>query len=174
MTDTLGDEVQSVLKGAGDHIRSNRPDEVRRAQHLRNLESMAKRLAADLETRRTTYTQKLEEDESSAIDARWAELTANPGFIRANTEQKAHQQTFESLRQSNGGAFPKNLSPVLYVIPLILVGVAEWYVNFSTFAAIFVPVFASGSTASPAARCKNRGRGGSYCPSSSELASAWC
>jgi hypothetical protein len=32
------------------------------------------------------------------------------------------------------------------VIPLILVGVAEWYVNFSTFAAIFIPVFAIAGT----------------------------
>ena len=46
----------------------------------------------------------------------------------------------------NGGAYPKNISPVLYVLPLILVGIAEWYVNFSTFAAMFIPLFAVAGT----------------------------
>ena len=58
-----------------------------------------------------------------------------------------------NLRQINGGAYPKNISPVLYVVPLILVGVAEWYVNFATFAEIFIPVFAIAGTLLVAAAC---------------------
>ena len=38
------------------------------------------------------------------------------------------------------------MSPVLYVIPLVLVGLAEWYVNFATFEATFIPVFAIAGT----------------------------
>jgi hypothetical protein len=45
-----------------------------------------------------------------------------------------------------GGAYPRNISPVIYGAPLILVGIAEWYVNFSTFSEIFIPVFAIAAT----------------------------
>jgi hypothetical protein len=66
--------------------------------------------------------------------------------VRANVEQKARDQTFQELRQVNGGGYPKNLSPVLYVIPLFGVGIAEWYVNLSTFMAKFVPLVAGAGT----------------------------
>jgi hypothetical protein len=93
-----------------------------------------------------SYRAELQADEDRALDVRWADLNQDPRFLRANAVQKATQQTFDSLRQANGGAFPRDISPVLYVIPLILVGVAEWYVNYSTFASIFVPVFAIAGT----------------------------
>jgi hypothetical protein len=35
--DTLGDEVEEVLKGASEYVRSNRPDVKRRDYHLRNM-----------------------------------------------------------------------------------------------------------------------------------------
>ena len=64
-------------------------------------------------------------------------------------EKRAQSKTqltrhFEMLRM--GGAYPRNISPVIYGAPLILVGIAEWYVNFSTFSEIFIPVFAIAAT----------------------------
>ncbi len=50
------------------------------------------------------------------------------------------------MRRVNGGGFPRNIPSALYIIPLVLVGIAEWYVNFSTFAAMFIPVFAISAT----------------------------
>ena len=145
-TDTLADEVQSILKSATDFLRVNRPDDKRRRGHLANLESIEERLRADIHERQTTYTDELQTNEDEAIGAEWRELNEDRRFIRINTEQKARQQTFEELRQINDGEYPRNISPVLYVIPLIGVGVAEWYVNISTFMARYVPLVAGAGT----------------------------
>jgi hypothetical protein len=88
----------------------------------------------------------LQGQEEHEIDAKWAELNQNPAFLRANAQQNAQQAKFDNLRQVNNGAYPRNLSPVLYVIPLLLVGIAEWYVNFSTFATLFIPAVAIAGT----------------------------
>jgi hypothetical protein len=145
-TNTLGDEVSDILRGASDYIRSNRPDERRQQFHMRNLQSAEARVAAEIKERETGYKEQLQAKESADLDALWEALNRNPRFQRASAHQKACQETFEDLRQVNGGAFPKNISPVIYVIPLIGIGVAEWYVNFSTFAARFIPVFAISGT----------------------------
>lgn len=135
-----------VLRDATGFLRSKQPKSELRQQHLRNLEAVGRRLATDIEERSTRYLAKLEGDEKAEIDEQWAQLNSKPQFIKANTEKQSHLQIFNQLRQINGGAYPKNISPVLYVVPLILVGVAEWYVNFATFAEIFIPVFAIAGT----------------------------
>lgn len=140
--DTLAEDVQGVLKGAADFLRLGRGDERLRAFHLTKLQTLENRLEHEIDNRSTAYLSQIDADEQREIEATWHQLSSDPKFIRQNTEQKAHQQTFDHLRQTNGGKFPRNISPVLYVIPLILIGVAEWYVNFSTFAATFVPVVA--------------------------------
>jgi hypothetical protein len=120
-------------------------DELRQS-HLRDLDAVGIRLSREIGERRTNYVVQLESDERTEIDNQWAQLNAKPQFTQVNKERQTGQQIFESLRQINGGAYPRNLSPVLYVIPLVLVGLAEWYVNFATFAAIFIPVFAIAGT----------------------------
>jgi hypothetical protein len=145
-TDTLGDEVQAVLKGAVDFLRLNRSDDRKRRGHLTNLESMEARLRADIQERETTYADELQSKEDSEIDAEWRELNEDRRFVRINTEQKGRQQTFEDLRQINDGEYPKDISPVIYIIPLIGVGIAEWYVNISTFSARYVPLVAGAGT----------------------------
>lgn len=145
-TDTLADEVQAALKSAADAMRSSRPDDRRRKGLLTNLKSLDERLRADIEERGSGYSQELLAREDDEINARWRELNEDQRFVRANTEQKARQQTFERLRQVNDGAYPRNMSPVVYALPLIAVGLAEWYVNLSTFAARFVPLVAGAGT----------------------------
>jgi hypothetical protein len=115
-------------------------------QHLRDLLNAEQRLSSDIHERQNSYKDLLQRQEAHEIDAKWAELNQKPAFLRANARQKAQQGKFDNLRQVNGGAYPRNLSPVLYVIPLVLVGIAEWYVNFSTFAAIFIPAVAIAGT----------------------------
>lgn len=145
-TDTLGDEAQTALKSALDFIRLNRPDDRRRRGHLVNLESIEERLRADIDERETSYADELQSKEDAEIDSKWRELNEDQRFVRVSTEQKARQQTFESLRQVNDGAYPSNISPVIYVVPLIAIGIAEWYVNLSTFTARFVPLVAAAGT----------------------------
>lgn len=144
--DTLGDDVQGIVRGATDFLHSSPDDSKLRQYHLRNLEGMERRLEADIQERSTKYLSELQASERAEIDDRFGQLNSNPRFLRANAEQRADQQKFDGLRQINGGGFPWNISPVFYVCPLIAIGIAEWYVNFETFAAIFIPVFAIAGT----------------------------
>jgi hypothetical protein len=145
-TDTLGSEAQAVLKSAAELIRTNRPDDKRRRNLLIGLENMEQRLRSDVQERETSYDNDLRSKEDAEIDDRWRELNDNPRFVRVNSEQKSRQETFEDLRKVNDGGYPRNISPVLYVVPLILIGIAEWYVNLSTFMARFVPLVAGAGT----------------------------
>jgi hypothetical protein len=144
--DTLGGDIQRVLRNAQTFLSSKQKNPAQRQAYLKDLETTGRRLYKEIEERRTDYIAQLESDEKAEIDNQWAQLNSEPRFIQANKERQTALQIFENLRQANGGAYPKNLSPVLYVVPLIFVGVAEWYVNFATFAAIFIPVFAIAGT----------------------------
>jgi hypothetical protein len=145
-TDTLSEEAQSGLKAANQILRSKRVDTDARHQSILRLKNLDGRLCDDIEVRQTDYLAELQEKEESEINAKWAQLNNSAKFARANAEQKARDQTFQDLRQVNGGAYPRNLSPVLYVIPLLGIGIAEWYVNLSTFMAKFVPLVAGAGT----------------------------
>jgi hypothetical protein len=144
--DTLGEEVQKVLRGATGFIRSKQNNSEQRQYHLRNLEAVGRHLSKDIEERSTQYVAQLDSEEKSEINDQWVQLNSKPHYLQANTEKQTDQQIFNNLRQINNSAYPKNISPVLYVLPLVLVGLAEWYVNFATFAAIFIPVFAIAGT----------------------------
>jgi hypothetical protein len=144
--DTLGGDVQRVVRDAKAFISSNQKDNGRRQSHLRDLEAVGARLSNEIEERRTRYIAQLESDERTQVDRQLAQLSAKPQFNQANKQNQTNLQIFESLRQINGGAYPRDVPTVLYVIPLVLVGLAEWYVNFATFEATFIPVFAISGT----------------------------
>jgi hypothetical protein len=145
-SDTLHEEIDAFLRDALAYLASSRVDEQERHRHVRNLRAAESRLLNDISERTTTYVTALEQRERTAIEGRRREIYEEPDFQRATEKQKSCNQEFQNLRQVNDGGFPRNIVPVLYVIPLIMVGVAEWYVNFSTFAAMFIPVFAIAAT----------------------------
>jgi hypothetical protein len=144
--DNLREEVQPIRRAALAYIGANRPDAQQRKMHIRNLKNAETRLSADIAERGQTYLDELDAREMASIEAERARINQDSRYQRACDAQRGDQQEFEDLRRINGGGFPKNISPVLYAIPLILVGVAEWYVNYSTFAAMFIPVFAIAAT----------------------------
>lgn len=144
--DTLGDEAQKVLRDAEGFLRSKQSNNDQKQEHIRNLEATARHLSADITERLGPYVAQLDSEEKTEIDEQWVQLTSKPHYLQLYTEQRTDAQIFNNLRQINGGVFPKNISPVLYVIPLVLVSLAEWYVNFATFATIFIPVFAIAGT----------------------------
>lgn len=144
--DSLREEIEPARRAALAYIAANRPEAQQRRMHLQNLKNAEARLSSELDDRGKPYLDELERNEAAAIEAYRARVDQDPDYQRASQRQKAANQVFEHLRRVNGGGFPWNISPVLYVIPLILVGVAEWYVNYSTFAAIFIPVFAIAAT----------------------------
>jgi hypothetical protein len=145
-SDTLREEINPFLRDASSYLASTKADEQERLRHVRNLRVAENRLVNEINERTTTYVTALEQRERTAIEARRREIHDDADFQRAAEKQKSCNQEFQNLRQVNDGGFPKNIHPVLYVIPLIMVGVAEWYVNFSTFAAMFIPVFAIAAT----------------------------
>jgi hypothetical protein len=144
--DTLGHDAQETLRRVNTFLKSKQKNDQQRQQNLRELTGIERRLSNDIEERTTRYIAQLESDEKAQIDNQWEQISSKPHFVEAFQKKQADLQIFENLRQVNGGAYPRNISPVLYVIPLIFVGIAEWYVNFETIAAIFIPVFAIAGT----------------------------
>ena len=144
--DTLGDEVQRVLRDARTFLSPRQPNSASKQPLLRDLAGVEGRLFREVEERSSTYLSRLDAEERREIDGQWARISNTPTFLQANQQKQTNLQLFESLRQINGGAYPRNISPVIYVTPLILVGIAEWYVNYATIAAIFIPVFAIAGT----------------------------
>ncbi|MFZ3350875.1 MAG: hypothetical protein WA268_08410 [Xanthobacteraceae bacterium] len=141
---TLSEDVAHALRSADGFLRSNHQDGRARASQVKNLTVLHARLESDIKDRSSTYLSELDAAEASEIEAKWGELTSpnNKKYGRESSVEKTLQETFEQYRLINGGALPRNISPVVYSIPLILVGVAEYYVNYSTFAAAFVPLVA--------------------------------
>jgi hypothetical protein len=144
--DTLGDDVQRALRGARAFLSSKQKNSQQGQFHLRDLEGIEKRLSKQIDERSTKYIAQLESEERSKIESQWTQISSKPQYLQAHKEKQTDLQIFENLRRINGGAYPKNISPVIYVIPLILVGVAEWYINYATIATIFIPVFAIAGT----------------------------
>src|ERR1043166_5718510 len=104
--DTLRQEIEGTHRAAVDYIESNRPDEHQRRRHLKNLEAAKARLGTEIEERSTSYLSELDHREKDAINSRWMEVSQDPAYVRITAAQKAHQQTFEDLRQVNGGGYP--------------------------------------------------------------------
>jgi hypothetical protein len=144
--DSLREEIEPIRRGALAYLASNRIDTNQRRAHLRNLTNAEKRLTSEIDERSTHHLAELDAEEVAAIQSKREQVDKDSTYQRALQAQKAADQDFQERRQVNGGGYPRNISPVLYSIPLILVGVAEWYVNFATFSAIFIPVFAIAAT----------------------------
>jgi hypothetical protein len=144
--DSLREEIDPVRRAALEYVADNRRDAQLRNLHSRNLKTAMKRLSSEIDERTGPYLAELDAREIKDINACRARVEQDQSYQQAFEAHKAIHHDFEHLRRVNGGGFPKNISPVLYSIPLILVGVAEWYVNYSTFSAIFIPVFAIAAT----------------------------
>jgi len=128
--DTLREEIEPARRAALAYIAANKTDARQKNSHVRSLKNCISRLERDVEEREHSHLASIDREERGAIDQKEAELDTDPKYQRASEANKAAHQEFENLRRVNGGSYPKNVSPVLSVIPLILVGVAEWYVNY--------------------------------------------
>jgi hypothetical protein len=144
--DSLREEIEPIRRAALAYIATTRTDASQADAHLRALTNCETRLVSEIDERGKPYSDQLNAEEAAAISASRTKVEQNSHYQRASEAQKAAHQEFGNLRRVNGGSFPRNISPVLYIIPLILVGIAEWYVNFSTFSAMFIPVFAIAAT----------------------------
>ena len=142
--DALGAQVEPILHAVRNYLASGKPDPRRRDEHLARSSHCQDLLSADIMERKGPYLTRLDENHDTAIKEAESAVRMEPGYLRADALRQATSQQYELLRR--GGPPPRNVSPVLYVIPLLFVGVAEWYVNFSTFSAIFIPVFAISAT----------------------------
>jgi hypothetical protein len=144
--DVIVNETRISVKSALDFLRQrNQPPEPRQML-LRRLQEAEHQLAADREQRQEAYPAELERRERSDIDAVWARYNATDRHRHLDEKRSAQRQRFEQLRQLNGGGYPLNLPTILYLIPLIGIGVGEWFVNYNTFAAKLVPALAIAAT----------------------------
>jgi hypothetical protein len=145
-SDVIVNETRGAMRIALDFLKQKIQPSDRRHSLFRQLQETERLLAADLAERQEAYPAELDRRERADIDAVWARYNEVDRHKNLTQKRDAQRQRFEQLRQLNGGSFPLNLSPVLYVIPLILLGVGEWYVNYATFAAKLVPAFAIAAT----------------------------
>ncbi len=127
--------AEGLLNGRGANLGE-------RKRVVTQLEDVRDQLHDDIEERRTNYPTVLASRENSEINNCWVEFNAEPGNTRKLAKQSATSNKFEELRRINQGSFPLNMSPVIYIIPLIGFGLGEFYVNYATFAYTFVPVLA--------------------------------
>ena len=86
--DTLGEDVQRVLRGANTFLRSKQKNSQLRQVQLRELNGIEGRLAKEIEERSTKYIAQLESEEKTQIDNQWAQITSKPKFIEASKENK--------------------------------------------------------------------------------------
>lgn len=145
-SDVIVNETRISVRSALDFLKQRNQEPHHRQNLLRRLEETERLLAADLEERQAAYPAELEQRERSEIDAVWGRYSAIDRHRHLDEKRSAQRHRFEQLRQLNGGGYPLNLPTVLYIIPLLGLGVGEWYVNFSTFAAKLVPAFAIAAT----------------------------
>src|SRR5690242_17533204 len=95
--DTLGEDVQRVVRNAKAFLSSNQKNNDLRKSHLRDLEAVSARLSNDIEERRTKYIAQLESEERDEIINEAAELNAKPQFIQASKQNQTNLQIFEHL-----------------------------------------------------------------------------
>lgn len=144
--DVIAAESRLSVRSALDFLNRRIQEPDRRQSMLRQLQETEKLLQADLEERQEGYPAELDRRERGDIDAVWARYGAIDRHKSLDQKRSAQRLRFEQLRTLNGGGFPLNLPPLVYLIPLFLLGVGEWYVNYATFAAKLVPAFAIAAT----------------------------
>jgi hypothetical protein len=145
-SDVIVSETRSSVRTATDFLKQRIQEPERRHSLFRQLQETERLLAADLDERENAYPAELERRERAEIDSVWARYGGIDRHRNLDQKLAAQNLRFEQLRTLNGGGFPLNLAPVFYLVPLILLGVGEWYVNYSTFAAKLVPAFAIAAT----------------------------
>jgi hypothetical protein len=142
--DDLQTRVRLILTSDTRYLAGNKPDARKRQANLEQLTQWQTIISNDIDLRTTSYSARLADEHENNIRSAQNTLNEDHRYKEACAEQNATHLQFEMLRM--GGAYPKNISPVIYGAPLILVGIAEWYVNFATFSEIFIPVFAIAAT----------------------------
>jgi hypothetical protein len=142
--DDLQTRIRPILASANKYLASNKPDARKREAHLEQLKQRQVLISNDIGVRTTAYSIHLSDEHENNIIGAQNAIYQDPRYKEAYAAQNATNRQFEMLRM--GGAYPRNISPAIYILPLILVGIAEWYVNFSTFSEIFIPVFAIAAT----------------------------
>jgi hypothetical protein len=144
--DDLAPSAKQQIRAAEELLRSRTPSEADKDRLLGDLEATESALGADIQERETKYLEVLDRRYQDRVDHQWSTFKARAVVRRIQNEARAIEARFEHLRNVNDGGYPMNISPILYWIPLLLVAISEWYVNYSTFAARFVPVVAIACT----------------------------
>jgi len=143
--DNLAAHTKKVLRASRDFIGNQTPDKNTRTNILGDLAEVERVLYGDLQERKV-YPQEIDSECRKEIGALEARFNERDTVQRHLNKQHAILTRFEHLRQINNGGYPKNVNPILYWIPLFLVAVSEWYVNYSSFVARFVPAVAIACT----------------------------
>jgi hypothetical protein len=146
VNNNLATPSMQTIKKVTSYINRGRPSPAETNNILAEIEEAKRVLNEDVSERTEAHVTELRNQVNDQVEKKLELFDSNPKIARLTKQRDASQNRLEELRAVNNGEFPKNISPVLYVIPLILLGVGEWYVNYSTFSASFVPAIAIAAT----------------------------
>src|SRR4051812_2644585 len=110
--DVLSEEANDAIREGENYFSSDNRDQRLWKSVVSKLKITEERLQAEIDKRSTAHVQELNLDKNRRLDeVREREKSKRIEDVVKN--QQAAHQTFEDLRQVNGGAYPKNISPVL-------------------------------------------------------------
>jgi hypothetical protein len=139
------EQIEGHLQAANAYFMGHRQDAQQRGVHIQRLANDGSLLSAEIADLRR-INNGLRDKETAEIDQMRSQITDDIEVSHAQQAKAAYSQRFEENRRINGGSFPYNVPPGLYLIPLMIFGISEWYINFSTFSAMFIPMFAISAT----------------------------
>ena len=93
-------------------------------------------------------TEKEKISESARGDKHSVEQNkmGSDSFKRVEDEYASAAKRYTLMKDENGGRDPGKFPLALYIFGLFLIGLAEWFINYSTFRDTYVPLVAGAST----------------------------
>ena len=90
--------------------------------------------------------QKLAEQARSEINAVEQRTKGIETYIRLDDDYSSASGRYSRIKEEEGGREPGSFPVVFYVFGLFCIGMAEWFINYSTFRDTYVPLIAGAST----------------------------
>lgn len=89
---------------------------------------------------------KIQEAGRSNQNANEQRIKGSDSFKRIEDDYKLASQHYNRMKEENGGREPGKFPASLYILGLFFIGLAEWFINYSTFRDTYVPLVAGAST----------------------------
>ncbi|KIL99739.1 hypothetical protein CCC_03911 [Paramagnetospirillum magnetotacticum MS-1] len=90
--------------------------------------------------------QRLNADRKAKETAALNEHTTQPRYKELANRVTVTDKRYKDMLAENRGKIPHGYSRLYYIVPLMLVGLSEWFINYPTFREAYAPFFAMAAT----------------------------